>query len=99
MKINDQKINVELNNYLRGPGDKGAQHQVKDQAASSGDKVEISQRSKEVQKARDVVDGVPDVRDARVDELKKSINDGTYNASGEAVAAGIIKKSLIDGIL
>jgi len=98
VKIDNHKIYAELSSYLRGVDEK-AQRQVprpRDLAEPKTDRVEISRRSREVQKVREVVESVPDIRDARVNEVKKAIEDGTYNVRGEAIAEDILKRSLID---
>jgi negative regulator of flagellin synthesis FlgM len=53
---------------------------------SSSDSLEISDRSRELARARQAVDAAPDVRADRVAEIKKRIEDGTYSVSPEALA-------------
>ncbi|MBI5327352.1 MAG: flagellar biosynthesis anti-sigma factor FlgM [Deltaproteobacteria bacterium] len=101
MRITDKNALVELTSYLRGT-ENAAQKQdvnVKETSKTAADRVDISQRSKDIQKAREAVEAVPDVRENKVNDIKKSIEDKTYNVKGEAVANSIIKKSLIDTVL
>ena len=60
---------------------------------SSSDTVEISDRSRELARARQAVDAAPDVRADRVAELKKRIEDGTYSVSPELLARKLLEGS------
>ena len=101
MKINSNM--VELANYLKvvkehAPAKESAR--VKGDADRvNSDKVEISKRSKEIQKVRETVEASPDVRMDKVKKLKNEIESGSYNVKGEAIAEEVIKRSLIDTLL
>ena len=56
------------------------------EAASKSDSVEISERAHELARAQRAVEAAPDVRADRVAELKKQIEEGTYNVPAEALA-------------
>jgi negative regulator of flagellin synthesis FlgM len=61
---------------------------------AASDTVEISSHARDLTRARQAVDDVPDVRADRVAQIKKSIEDGTYSVSPALLA----KKMLgIDG--
>ncbi|MCX8117530.1 MAG: flagellar biosynthesis anti-sigma factor FlgM [Desulfobacterota bacterium] len=62
----------------------------------SGDRVEFSARSKEMQKVYEVLRSTPDIRAERVAELKKQIEEGRYHVERDALAEKIIKESLLD---
>jgi len=103
MRITDKNALVELTSYLRGT-ENAVQRQdvnvnVKEASKAASDRVDISNRSKEIQKAREAVEAVPEVRENKVNEIRKSVEEGTYNIKGEAIAKGIIKRSLIDTVL
>jgi len=101
MKINSNM--VDLANYLKGV--KKYNHskediQVKTAANSvESDKVQISKRSKEIQRVREAVEASPDVRSEKVKELKTAVESGSYNVKGEAIAEEMIKRSVIDTLL
>jgi len=63
---------------------------------SSGDRVEFSARSKEMQKIYEVLQASPDVRSEKVADLKRRIEEGRYRVDSEAVAEKIIRESLLD---
>ena len=60
------------------------------------DIVQISERSQELLRIRQLVDAQPDVRLDRVNKLAKAIDSGTYDVKGEQIAEAIIQKNLID---
>ncbi len=49
-------------------------------------KTEISSRAKDMGKAKRVAEDAPDVREAKVAELKRKIADKEYQVSAEAIA-------------
>ncbi len=62
-------------------------------AGTSSDTVEISDRSRELARARQAVDAAPDVRADRVAEIKQRIEDGTYSVSPELLARKMLEGS------
>ncbi|MBF0226528.1 MAG: flagellar biosynthesis anti-sigma factor FlgM [Desulfobacterales bacterium] len=54
------------------------------------DKVSISDTSREMQLAMKAVSETPDVRTDRVNELKNSINEGTYQVNAQLVAGKML---------
>jgi negative regulator of flagellin synthesis FlgM len=101
MKISDihQQANtmqyVNQANSKNSPDKPQAPREAEDKS-SSGDKVELSVQSKEMQKVYDVLQMTPDVRDEKVSALKKSIQEGQYQVDSEAVAEKIIRESILD---
>ena len=65
-------------------------------ASPERDVVQISERSQEFYRIRQLVDAQPDVRLDRVNKLAKAIDSGTYNVKSEQIAEAIIQKNLID---
>lgn len=59
---------------------------------SSVDKVEISSFGKELQIAKQAIANSSDVRNDRVAELKKQIDNGTYEVSAESFAEKLLSK-------
>lgn len=62
------------------------------------DRVEISVRSREYQHLDALIRSIPDVREAKVEQIRQAIENGTYNVRAEQVADKIIGGSLIDEI-
>jgi negative regulator of flagellin synthesis FlgM len=58
---------------------------------SSSDSVEISDRSRELARARQAVDAALDVRADKVAEIRQRIEDGTYAVSPELLAQKLLE--------
>jgi len=58
--------------------------------SAPGDSVTLSDRSREAQRLKDLVEKVPDVRSERVAELRKAVQDGTYRVSGDKIAEKLL---------
>ena len=60
------------------------------------DRVDLSTRSKEMQKVVDALQATPDVRGEKVAHYKKLIEDGNYQVASEDLADKMLKESLLD---
>lgn len=70
----------------------GSAEQAKTQTANSGDaKTEISSKAKEAAKAKEVATNAPDVREEKIQELRRRIAEGKYKVDPEAVADKIVQ--------
>ena len=65
-------------------------------AQDGGDRVSLSSSSGQFQRIRQLVDSVPDVRIAKIQELTRAIEAGSYNVDGTELADAIIEKNWID---
>ena len=52
----------------------------------ASDKIEISSKAKDIQIATKAFDELPEVRQAKIDELKRLIQSGEYKPSSEDIA-------------
>lgn len=103
MEIDGKSPLVDLSNRLNRLEIQEQQLQRSHQAGqepvrSDSDRVEISVRSREVQQLDQLIRSIPDVREARVEQLRQAIEDGTYNVRAEQVAEKILGGTLIDEI-
>lgn len=57
---------------------------------STLDQVSFSAVGKDMQVAKNALNGVPDIRQERVDALRESIANGTYQVSAESFAEKIL---------
>ncbi|MCL6450626.1 MAG: flagellar biosynthesis anti-sigma factor FlgM, partial [Acetobacteraceae bacterium] len=64
-----------------------------------GDRVDISARAQEVQKLREAVARLPEVRRDRVERVARELGQGTYRVSPEEVAEKILGRSLVDRLV
>lgn len=60
--------------------------------ASGKDSFEVSAFAKELQVAKKSVQSAPDVRQARIDEIKQQMQAGSYNVSAAQVADKLVNK-------
>jgi negative regulator of flagellin synthesis FlgM len=63
---------------------------------SKSENVELSNNVKDYSQIKKVLENVPDVREDKVQQLKKQINEGTYNVSGEKIAEKMVSEALLD---
>lgn len=98
MKINDLKdpsiSSQMIQTYQKG--DNLNQPVDKQAGAAATEKVDISSQAKDIQKAKTIIDNLPDVRDAKVQELKTQIEQGSYKVNSGKVAEKMVHTSLID---
>lgn len=60
------------------------------------EKIELSSDVKDFNQIKKAVDNIPDIREDKVQQIKKQINEGTYNVSGEKIAEKMVSESLLD---
>jgi negative regulator of flagellin synthesis FlgM len=66
---------------------------------STTDSIELSVRSREIQHFNGLINQVPDTRDAKVEQVRSAIDNGTYNVKAEKIADKILGGDLIDQVL
>ena len=67
---------------------------VENKATVSQDKLEFSERATEVGKLIEQVKQFPDVRQAKVNELRTQITAGEYHPTSEEIADAILKDEI-----
>lgn len=68
----------------------------KDSSAQELDRADISSRGREMQRYREVLKTMPDVRNDRVEDLKKRIDEGKYEPSAERIAEKMMEERRLD---
>ena len=66
--------------------------------ASKGDRVDLSDRARELQAARKAVAGMDDVDHAKVARIKAQVQAGTYKVDATRTADKMIDESLLDDL-
>ena len=69
------------------------------QDARPQDRVQISEQAKELQRLRAAAEKPDAVRDASVDQIRQSVEGGTYAVDGKKVADAMIRSVLTDSVL
>ncbi len=64
--------------------------------AAATEKVDISSRAKDINLAKTVIEKLPDIREAKVQELKTQIEQGSYKINSDQIAGKMVRESLLD---
>jgi negative regulator of flagellin synthesis FlgM len=93
---------VQIDAYVNQVHDKNkidSSEEISNKPAARTDTVVISDAAKQVQEVRTQLDAVPDVNEGKVAQLRKEIEEGTYQRSADEIAAKMIREGLInDGV-
>jgi negative regulator of flagellin synthesis FlgM len=65
---------------------------------SESDRLELSVRSREISHLNDLIQSTPDVRDDKVEQVRRELQNGTYNVKAEKIAEKIIGGNLLDEV-
>ncbi|MGV8145784.1 MAG: flagellar biosynthesis anti-sigma factor FlgM [Alkaliphilus sp.] len=57
----------------------------------AADQLELSDKAKELQVAITAFKNLPDIREAKVNEIKNRMEQGSYNLSGQEIAESIVR--------
>ncbi len=68
-------------------------------SSSSSDRIELSVRGREIQHLDSLILSTPDIREAKVEQVRSAIENGTYNVKAEKIADKILGGNLIDQVL
>ena len=66
--------------------------------SSDNDRIELSVRSREIMHLDEMIRSTPDIREAKVEQVRSAVQDGTYNVKAEKIAEKIISGSVIDQV-
>jgi negative regulator of flagellin synthesis FlgM len=100
MEINGTNpLIVSNNNVQRVDAPQQAEHAPKKgEEHSASDRLELSIRGREISHLEELVHSAPDIREGRVEELRREVERGTYNIKAEKIAEKIIGGNLLDEI-
>jgi negative regulator of flagellin synthesis FlgM len=65
-------------------------------AAVATERVDLSNKAKDIQKIKQVLDQTPEVREEKVQELRRQIESGSYAINSGIIADKMLGESLID---
>jgi negative regulator of flagellin synthesis FlgM len=75
-----------------------AQQSSQESSGSENDRIELSIRSREIQHLDELIQSTPDVREAKVEQIRSAIENGTYNVKAEKIADKLISGNLLDEV-
>jgi negative regulator of flagellin synthesis FlgM len=84
--------NDKMNSRDKSITDKQSNTQIKDKVTLSKTPDPEQVREIEVKFAKQKLDGMPDVRQDRVDSIREQIKNGTYNVELDKVAESILER-------
>ena len=62
----------------------------------SEDRVELSARAKEMQEAKRIIGTIPDIREEKVAQIRKQIEEGTYQIDSKKIAEKMLTESFLN---
>jgi negative regulator of flagellin synthesis FlgM len=65
---------------------------------SDSDRLELSARGREISHFNELIQSTPDIREAKVEQVRREIESGTYNVKAEKIAEKILTGNLLDEI-
>ncbi len=71
---------------------------AKSQGTSFSDKLELSQTGKDYQVAKQIMARTPDVREAKINDIKQRMEAGAYHVNIEDVADKLVEEYFSDTI-
>lgn len=98
MKIDGNSTIGKLKAYEARKKDKVSPEEASQKSASSTphESVELSARAKEINQIQRQLEGIPEIRQEKVDEISQRIEEGTYQVDAEEVAWKMIRDRLTD---
>lgn len=101
MEISQNRRCADLAKILLGVQDTERTQSKKtvSQDAGSQDRVQISEQAKELQRIRAAAEQPDAERDAKVEQIRQSVQGGTYRIDGKQVADALIHSVLTDSVL
>jgi negative regulator of flagellin synthesis FlgM len=60
------------------------------------DRIEFSVQGRDIQRLDELIRSTPDIRQARVDQVRGAIENGTYNVKAEKIADKMIVGSMLN---
>jgi len=102
MKIGSDRPLVNLEAYIKNAqNSEGLTPSLKQRPDKSiqTESVKLSTTARELQKAREVLEATPEIREDKVGQFKREIEAGTYDVRGDKVAEKMLRESLIDAFV
>jgi len=65
---------------------------------SDSDRLELSAQSREISHLNELIRSTPDIREEKVEQIRRELESGTYNVKAEKIAEKIIGGNLLDEI-
>jgi flagellar biosynthesis anti-sigma factor FlgM len=102
MKIGSEQTLVNLEAYIKNTQNS---EELKPSLKQEPEKyvqtenVKLSNRARELQKAREVLEATPEIREEKVGQFKREVEAGTYSVREDKVAENMLRESIIDAFV
>ncbi len=93
--LNDSATQM-IQSYHRGDNLNQPVDKKTDSVTAATEKVDISSLAKDINLAKTVIEKLPDIREAKVQELKTQIEQGSYKINSDQIAGKMVRESLLD---
>jgi negative regulator of flagellin synthesis FlgM len=80
-----------INEASRTPSSEGVDNSNE---VTASDKVELSSQARDIQRAREVAQGAPEVRADKVEAARRAVQSGNLNLQGQELAKKLLEDSL-----
>ena len=97
MKVSGKgDIKSELLQYQQAGATKQGAEKAAGVGTVQGDRISISSQTRDINLAKGVIDGLPEVREDVVQKFKTAVDNGTYKANPEKIAENMVAESMIN---
>jgi len=96
MKIQNDESVVTVQQLRKSAQERPAKTKKSDPPLTEGDQVQLSDRAREFNRIKDVLETIPDIRSDKVQTLSDAVDQGTYTADPRTSSEKLIRESLID---
>lgn len=102
MEIIGKNTSVNVEQYVKNVKDKkkiDTRSGQPSDAILKDDNVVLSSKAKEIQETRKLMDSIADIREEKVAEIRKQIQDGTYEIKEKKIAEKVLMEALLNELL
>mgnify|MGYP000863854747 CR=1 FL=1 len=96
MKIQNDESVATVQQLRKTVQEQSAKTKKTDPPLTEGDQVQLSDRAREFNRIKDVLETLPDLRSDKVQTLSDAVDQGTYTTDTRTSSEKLIRESLID---
>ena len=92
---------IQKQQYVRAEQARAESERQANNAAVSPptEKVDLSTTAKEIQQLKEALAKLPDVREAKIEEVQNMLKNGTYHVDAEQIAGKMVGESILDSLV
>ena len=96
MKIQNDESVINVRSLMQSQKNTPVITKAQENSTVEGDQVQLSDRAKEFNRIKDMLETIPDVREEKVAALSNAVGKGVYAADPIQTSDKLIQSSLID---